>query len=501
MWNTASSAHLRFNGMSCLRTSCVKAASGASPRITCSALGHYPLSKGGLAGRNAKRSISSLPQTYGPPGFVPGVASSSSFSQRSHRRLHITSTSTAKEEAQPYTDYSPDATADSGDEDESEESEVVLARLHGTLLYLSDLGVNVKRALKRYPNLKNVDVETVQEFKRNCNELFHLGDAALAKVITLYPYTINAERLDMEKMVNYFMDVGIPRSGVAMMVERHPQLIHYNLEQNVKPTMSYLRDDLGITGSHLVKMMMRQPKSLSYSLEYKLKPLAEFFIENGIEEEKIGKIVRRCPEVIGLSIPNNLQTTVKWLLDLGIEPGIQGVGGLIVKWPKILAMSERDNLTPTVNKFYRLGISKESLAKAVSEFPQILSFSVEANIAPKVEFLVRMMGKDPAEVLATCPRFYSYSLLKRIRPRWAFLKSRQLEGEKHLTAWLACSDDDFAKRVIKCNPEEWNSFRESEIQRYEIEKSYTEQLSTRDRQRESQDDSVPEWVYTWYTDK
>lgn len=102
----------------------------------------------------------------------------------------------------------------------------------------------------------SVDVETVQEFKRNCNELFHLGDTALAKVITLYPYTINAQRQDMEEMVDYFMDVGIPRSGVAMMVERHPQLIHYNLEQNVKPTMAYLRDDLGITGSHLVKVIL-----------------------------------------------------------------------------------------------------------------------------------------------------------------------------------------------------------------------------------------------------
>jgi len=323
---------------------------------------------------------------------------------------------------------------------ENGDSEVALAALQGALPYLTELGVNVQRALKRYPNLKNVDVEVVQEFRETCNELFHMKDGAVAKVITNYPYTINAAREDIEKMVNYFMDLGIPRSGVATMVERHPQLIHYDLELNVKPTMSYLRDDLGITGGYLVKMMMRQPKSLSYSLEYKLKPLAEFFVGHGIEEEKIGKILRRCPEVIGLSIPNNLQTTVEWLLDLGIEPGIKGVGGLIVKWPKILAMSERDNLTPTVNKFYRLGISKQSLAKAVSEFPQILSFSVEANIAPKVEFLVRMMGRDPAEVLATCPRFYSYSLLNRIRPRWAFLKSRQL-GEKNLTAWLACSDD------------------------------------------------------------
>ena len=55
-------------------------------------------------------------------------------------------------------------------------------------------------------------------------------------------------------------------------------------------------------------------------------------------------------------------------------------------------MSERDLLTPTVNKFNRLVISKESLAKAEAEFPQILSFSVEANIAPKVREIFSSRG-------------------------------------------------------------------------------------------------------------
>lgn len=160
---------------------------------------------------------------------------------------------------------------------ENGDSEVALAALQGALPYLTELGVNVQRALKRYPNLKkyvavprsrlarlrvpliknlvrSVDVEVVQEFRETCNELFHMKDGAVAKVITNYPYTINAAREDIEKMVNYFMDLGIPRSGVATMVERHPQLIHYDLELNVKPTMSYLRDDLGITGGYLVKV-------------------------------------------------------------------------------------------------------------------------------------------------------------------------------------------------------------------------------------------------------
>ena len=79
-----------------------------------------------------------------------------------------------------------------------------------------------------------------------------------------------------------------------------------------------------------------------------------------------------------------------------------------------------------------------------------------------------------------------------------------MEGEKNLTSWLACSDDDFAKRIAKCNPEEWNNFRESEIQRYEIEKSYAEELRKQGREKElqnPQDDSVPDRVYTRYTEQ
>lgn len=81
----------------------------------------------------------------------------------------------------------------------------------------------------------------------------------------------------------------------------------------------------------------------------------------------------------------------------------------------------------------------------VHRFSPILGYSIENVMKPKLEFLLNTMGK-PLREIVHYPRYFSYSLEKKIKPRYFVLKRRNVEFifEKVLYK----SDDDFAEEFM-----------------------------------------------------
>lgn len=75
-------------------------------------------------------------------------------------------------------------------------------------------------------------------------------------------------------------------------------------------------------------------------------------------------------------------------------------------------------------------------------FPPLLGYNIEEVLRPKLEFLVNGMGRSIMETV-TYPRYFSYSLEKKIKPRFRILHNRKIQCD--LETMLSKNDDEFAE--------------------------------------------------------
>ncbi|CAL9091739.1 unnamed protein product, partial [Musa acuminata var. zebrina] len=86
------------------------------------------------------------------------------------------------------------------------------------------------------------------------------------------------------------------------------------------------------------------------------------------------KAVGRCPRLLVSSVSDELRTTL------------------------LLVSSVEDALLPKLDYLRGLGFSHEETRSMVLRSPCLLTFSIENNFRPKVEFLIHDMGRDLAEL-------------------------------------------------------------------------------------------------------
>ena len=79
--------------------------------------------------------------------------------------------------------------------------------------------------------------------------------------------------------------------------------------------------------------------------------------------------------------------------------------------------------------------------------PGLFTFSIENNFRPKVDFLVREMGRDISEI-KDFPQYFSFSLEGKIKPRHRLLVENGFR-DMPLADMLKVSDGEFNYRFIE----------------------------------------------------
>lgn len=93
----------------------------------------------------------------------------------------------------------------------------------------------------------------------------------------------------------------------------------------------------------------------------------------------------------------------------------------------------------------KIGLSRRDIGFMVRKFSPLLGYSIEEVLRPKLEFLTKTMKKPLREVV-DYPRYFSYSLEKKIKPRFWLLKSINIECS--LKEMLGKNDEEFAADYI-----------------------------------------------------
>ncbi|XP_019099578.1 PREDICTED: transcription termination factor MTEF1, chloroplastic-like [Camelina sativa] len=93
-----------------------------------------------------------------------------------------------------------------------------------------------------------------------------------------------------------------------------------------------------------------------------------------------------------------------------------------------------------------LGFTREEVAKMVVRSPALLTYSVDNNLVPKVEFFMEEMRGDVKE-LKRFPQYFSFSLERKIKPRHRLLKEHGIFMP--LSEMLKVSDGQFNNWLLE----------------------------------------------------
>jgi len=128
-----------------------------------------------------------------------------------------------------------------------------------------------------------------------------------------------------------------------------------------------------------------------------------------------------------------------------------------VKHPSLLRYN-RKSMKKIVYFFSKLGITKNERVVLISRLPQVFSMSLEKNLMAKFSYFCRTLNWSVHD-LSMSPQVLSLSLKGRILGRHQFLVQKGLfDKDFKRRRWLLVTDDDFARTIAKCEPEEYKKF-------------------------------------------
>lgn len=112
----------------------------------------------------------------------------------------------------------------------------------------------------------------------------------------------------------------------------------------------------------------------------------------------------------------------------------------------LLVSNVENTLIPKLDFLKQLGFSDSEVVNMVLRSPGLLTYSIENNFKPKVEFFVKEMKRDLREI-KRFPQYFSFSLEGKIKPRHRLLVEHGFSMP--LRDMLKVSDGEFNVRLLE----------------------------------------------------
>ncbi|KVI05801.1 Mitochodrial transcription termination factor-related protein [Cynara cardunculus var. scolymus] len=299
----------------------------------------------------------------------------------------------------------------------------------------------VRSILLLYPPILFYDIEKEIKPRRQV----YGDDMEFGKLLLKYPWILSTSILkNYEEILTFFYAEKVAVVSIRRAIKGLPVLLGCSVGK-LKLMIQQLRE-LGVTEKMLhqvigtsPQLLMQKPRELCQVVMY-LKGL-------GLEDESVGRMVGRCPEIFMTNIDKTLKKKVEFLLELGVSR--KHLPRVIRKYPELFVCDVNNSMLPRMMYLLKIGLSKREIAFMVGRFSPLLGYSIEEVLRPKYEFLVKGMQK-PLEEVVEYPRYFSYSLEKKIKPRFWALKDRNCECS--LKDMLGKNDEEFAADYMSGNP-------------------------------------------------
>ncbi|XP_028108668.1 transcription termination factor MTEF1, chloroplastic-like [Camellia sinensis] len=196
---------------------------------------------------------------------------------------------------------------------------------------------------------------------------------------------------------------------------------------------------MGIDRSALGRIFDMYPQLLTCDPYSDLYPVFDFLLNHvNIPFPDIRISIIRCPRLLICSVDHQLRPALRFLENLGFV----GKHALTCQTTLLLVSNVKNMFMPKLNYLQDLGFSYEEVLRS----PGLLTFSISNNFEPKVEYFLKEMNGNLAE-LKMFLQYFSFSLEGKIKPRHQLLMEIGLSLS--LPQMLKVSDGEFNARLIE----------------------------------------------------
>ncbi|XP_022723565.1 transcription termination factor MTERF2, chloroplastic [Durio zibethinus] len=261
------------------------------------------------------------------------------------------------------------------------------------------------------------------------------------KMLLKYPWILSTSiQKNYEQILLLFEEEKIPKASVDRAIRSWPHLLGCSTSK-LKLMVDQF-GELGVRNKKLGRVIAKSPQLLLRKPQELLQVV--LFLEGlGFDRENVGKLLARCPEIFAANVDKTLKKKVEFPAQLGISN--DHLPQVIKKYPELFVSDVDKTLRPRIKYLMEIGLSKREIALMVRRFSPLLGYSIEEVLRPKLQFLLDTMGK-PVKDVVDYPRFFSYSLEKKIKPRFWVLKGRNIECS--LKDMLGKNNEEFAAEFM-----------------------------------------------------
>ncbi|KAH7564815.1 hypothetical protein JRO89_XS09G0032500 [Xanthoceras sorbifolium] len=253
----------------------------------------------------------------------------------------------------------------------------------------------------------------VESFPRLLLLLVGAMDKDAGKMLLKYPWILSPSIQEiimrfscslMKKRVQAitFFQFTVPKLRVDRAIRSWPHIL--GCATSKLKLMVEQIGELGVRNKKLGQVIAKSPQLLLRK-PHEFLEVVSFLEDLGFDNENVGKILARCPELFAASIEKTLTKKVEFLDSIGVSK--VHLPRVINKYPEFLVR--------ILTEPYFLGLSRRDIAFMVRRFSPLLGYSIDEVLQPKVDFLLNTMDKPLREVV-DYPRYFSYSLEKKIKP-------------------------------------------------------------------------------------
>uniref|UniRef100_A0A0E0B6K6 Uncharacterized protein n=1 Tax=Oryza glumipatula TaxID=40148 RepID=A0A0E0B6K6_9ORYZ len=310
--------------------------------------------------------------------------------------------------------------------------------------FLQYIGIpkpRIASVLLSFPPIILSDVENDIKPRINAWEKVGIEQEYIGRMLLKYPWILSTCMLEnYGQMLMFFQRRKISSTVLGVAMRSWPHILGCSTKR--MNSIVELFDDLGISKKMLVPVVTSSPQLL-LRRPNEVMQIILFFKDMDLDKKTVAKILCRSPEIFASSVENTLKKKINFLINFGVPK--HHLPRIIRKYPELLLLDINRTLLPRINYLLDMGLSKKNVCSMIYRFSPLLGYSIELVMKPKLEFLLRTM-KKPLKAVVEYPRYFSYSLEGRIKPRFCVLQSRKIDCS--LTDMLAKNDELFAEEYL-----------------------------------------------------
>ncbi|KAJ8773682.1 hypothetical protein K2173_006332 [Erythroxylum novogranatense] len=257
------------------------------------------------------------------------------------------------------------------------------------------------------------------------------------KALTLNPYLRSRPISSVKSVESCLSSFGLHRNAVGRVLDMYPSLLTSDPYCDMKAIASNATENKQNRASDSKEMF------LLLGSQHDIYPVLDFLLnEVNVPFSDISKSISRCPRLLVSGVPDQLRPAFIFLQTLGFV----GRFAIDCQTTVLLVYNVESTLMGKIEFLMGLGFEFGEVKKMVVRSPGILTFSIDKNLEPKVEYFFREMKGD-LEELKKFPQYFCFSLERKIKPRHRMLAAYGLK----LPLWkmLKVSDGEFSSMLAE----------------------------------------------------